>query len=331
MLNTRVSGSSVNGTSNARYTHAAINTDGTRVYGMILFPDGVTIASDEATYWGTINGNSNWGTQCTSAQWTALAAKGCVFLPAAGQRYESTVEGVKKGYNCGYYRSSSPYTENVVNAYGEYFYTNYQYTSSLNRYAGCSVRLVKDVTYDITANLASEAYWATFYSNAGNYQAPEGTQVFTVNLEGTGITMNEVTDRIAKSGEGVVMKKTTAGNFTMTLSETAPAGDFSDNSLTGTMTSITNPGNAYVLGGTNGAGFYKLRASGTIGANKAYLTGPAMAREFFLFEETTSVSEELRVKSEEYAGAVFDLQGRRVEHPTKKDLYIVNGKKIVIK
>ena len=29
--------------------------------------------------------------------------------------------------------------------------------------------------------------------------------------------------------------------------------------------------------------------------------------------------------------AVYDLQGRRVMEPTKKGLYIVNGKKVVIK
>ena len=53
--------------------------------------------------------------------------------------------------------------------------------------------------------------------------------------------------------------------------------------------------------------------------------------EFIDEDGTTSVSEELRVKSEEDATApVYDLQGRRVENP-KKGLYIVNGKKVVIK
>ena len=118
----------------------------------------------------------------------------------------------------------------------------------------------------------------------------------------------------------------------MAETESTATGDFSANSLTGTTTSITNPGNAYVLNykAATGVGFYKLKASGTIGANKAFLTYPASAREFFLFDETTSISEELRVKSEEFASAVvFDLQGRRVQNPTK-GLYIVNGKKVFI-
>lgn len=184
------------------------------------------------------------------------------------------------------------------------------------------------ISYDVTANLANGAYWATFYSNVGNYQAPVGTQVFAVTLTGTAIEMTEIEDRIVKSGEGVVLKKTTTGSFTMTKTATTPAGDFSGNDLTGTMTSITNPGNAYVLNGKNGAGFYKLSDGGTIGANKAYLTYSAGAREFFLFDEATGI-EMPTVEDVNADALVYDLQGRRVVNPTK-GLYIVNGKKVFI-
>ena len=184
-------------------------------------------------------------------------------------------------------------------------------------------------TYAITANLADDAYWSTFYTEFGNYQAPEGTQVFAVNLTGTALTLTEISDRIVKSGEGVVLKNATTGSITMTLTETVPAGDFSNNSLQGTMTSITNPGNAYVLNkGTNGVGFYKLASGGTIAANKAYLQTTSNAREFFGFGETTGIKAiengQLTIDNE-----VYDLQGRRVVNPTK-GLYIVNGKKVFI-
>ena len=80
-------GATVGATANARYTAATINTDMSGgVNGMIMFPDGVTFATDEATTWGTINANSDWTTKCTAAQWTALETKGCVFMPAAGYR-----------------------------------------------------------------------------------------------------------------------------------------------------------------------------------------------------------------------------------------------------
>ena len=180
---------------------------------------------------------------------------------------------------------------------------------------------------------ATDEYWATFYSDASNYQAPSGTQVFMVKLDGTTITMTEVSGGIVMSGQGVVLKNATGSSITMTPTTSDASGDWTgNNSLKGTMTSITNPGNAYVLNkGAGGVGFYRLSDTGTIGANKAYLVYSAGAREFFGFGETTGVNEELRMKNEESATApVYDLQGRRVSQPTK-GLYIVNGKKVVIK
>ena len=142
--------------------------------------------------------------------------------------------------------------------------------------------------------------------------------------------MTEIPNRIALSGKGVVLKNTTTGSITMTKTETAPNVDYSGSSLTGTMTSITNPGNAYVLNnGTQGVGFYKLSSGGTIGANKAYLTyAGALAREFFLFDEATGI-EMPTVEDVNADAVVYDLQGRRVQNPTK-GLYIVNGKKVFI-
>ena len=190
----------------------------------------------------------------------------------------------------------------------------------------------------VTANLANGAYWSTFYSNAFNHQAPEGTQMFAVKLEGTTITMTEIGDRIVKSGEGVVLKQATESadattTIIMTLTDATPNGDFRTNSLKGSMTEITTTGanNYYVLSnGSAGVGFYKLSENGTIGANKAYLTysGP-LARGFFGLDETTGVNEVMGKKEDE-RGEYYDLQGRRVAQPTK-GLYIVNGKKVFIK
>lgn len=184
---------------------------------------------------------------------------------------------------------------------------------------------------NVTANEgATGEYWATFFSNAGNYQASAGTQVFKVSLSGTDITMTEITDRIVKSGQGVVLKNSSA-SITMTPTTSESSDDYSGNSLIGTMTSITDPGNAYVLNkGSKGVGFYKLSGSGTIDANKAYLTYSASARDFFGFDETTGISEKVIVNSEKFDGEWYDLGGRRIAQPTK-GIYIINGKKIVIK
>jgi len=142
----RESGSTVNGTSNARWAHATINSDnGTGgVNGIILFPDGVTIATGEATSWGNINVSSTWAacTKCTIVQWIAFAARGCVFLPAAGNRDGPTVFDVNNTE--GYYWSSTT-------SYSLYVYSlsfssdNLTSMNNNQRFLGFSVRLVRDV------------------------------------------------------------------------------------------------------------------------------------------------------------------------------------------
>ena len=143
----RESGATVNGTSNARHVYATINTDATEVNGMILFPDGVTISSSEATSWGSINGAGAFAdaTKCTSAQWNALATKGCVFLPTAGLR-ESGASVPSFQLEKGYYWSSSSSSTYGDRALDFKFGNNATVTSDfLSRYYGASVRLVHDV------------------------------------------------------------------------------------------------------------------------------------------------------------------------------------------
>lgn len=141
VFNTRTTGGTVFGTAQARYAHATINTGETSVNGMILFPDGVDITAAEVTTAGTVNATSAWATKCTTAQWSALAAKGCVFLPAAGGRNGTTVIGAG---SYGNYWSSSPngtdYAYYVSFGSGSLYPADYYY-----RYVGRSVRLVRQV------------------------------------------------------------------------------------------------------------------------------------------------------------------------------------------
>ena len=187
----------------------------------------------------------------------------------------------------------------------------------------------------VTAYQANGAYWATFYTTEGNYKAPEETTVYTITLNGTKLTMNKIDDGIVKSGNGVVLKNTTTGSLTMTKTEETATGNFEGNSLNGTMERKNKEdlgtGTIYVLfyQESAGVGFYKLADDGYLDANKAYLQTAASSREYFLFDETTAISAPL-VNSEEVNSEVYDLQGRRVNTPTK-GMYIVNGRKVVVK
>ena len=65
----------------------------------------------------------------------------------------------------------------------------------------------------------------------------------------------------------------------------------------------------------------------------AEIPAQAGTRLFIVSEdEATSINEELRVKNEESAGAVFDLSGRKVANgKLPNGVYIINGRKVVIK
>ena len=185
---------------------------------------------------------------------------------------------------------------------------------------------VADATVNVTANEgATGEYWATYYNATQGFTADANTTVFKAALTGNQLTMTEVANREIPAGKAVILKSTAA---TITLTPATTTATLEGNQLVGTATAITNPGNAYVLSkGAKGVGFYKLTSGGTIGANKAYLTYSAGAREFFLFDETTGIisvnGSGLMVNGSD---GCYDLQGRRVQNPVK-GLYIVNGKK----
>lgn len=87
----------------------------------------------------------------------------------------------------------------------------------------------------------------------------------------------------------------------------------------------------------NPIGFYKLNNTvTTIPGNKAFLVltnAEAQAKGFVLeFEDggTTGIETIESSKNSTEDGVYYDLQGRRVENPTR-GVYIVNGKKVVIK
>ena len=96
--------STVNGTPNARFTQATINTDAAPVKGLIIFPDDYEGGTPAGVTWDAINtGATQYATACTSAGWLALENAGCVFLPAADDRWGNYV-----GYlNWGYYWTST--------------------------------------------------------------------------------------------------------------------------------------------------------------------------------------------------------------------------------
>ena len=185
----------------------------------------------------------------------------------------------------------------------------------------------------LTANAGDNEgeYWATYYNDLAECKVGENTKVFKIALNGTSLTMTMIDDGIINRGEGVVLKSTSA-SIPLYYSATGSATSYDDNSLLGTMTSINNPGNAFVLSkGNTGVGFYKLGDAVTIGAHKAYLKyDGSMAPVFLGFGDVTGI-ETMSDASSKTPAVWYDLNGRKLyDKPTAKGIYILNGKKIVI-
>lgn len=197
----------------------------------------------------------------------------------------------------------------------------------------------------------TEAGYATFYtSNA--YTMPEGVTGYTVTgNEGNSLIMNE-----AYAAGSVVPAKTAlvikgeAGKYTYlatTSEEATPANNKLHGSDTTEMTHVegtdvkyyklsydTNGNNlGFYWGSENGAAFQNT-------AHKAYLalegTSLLSQKRGFTFAELTqgvTTGIDNAVSTEEDKTIVFDLNGRRVNslHNAAKGVYIVNGKKTLVK
>ena len=149
LLNTRTTGVTIGGVSNASWTLARILTDGSgtagidnNILGLIIFPDNYTGGTPAGVTWANINSASGFNTTCTTIGWEELEEAGCVFLPCSGNRRGPSLQyfdNVNGGFQ-GYYWTST--AVDAGQAYSLQFSSDNCAVSNGERYDGCSVRLV---------------------------------------------------------------------------------------------------------------------------------------------------------------------------------------------
>ena len=168
--------------------------------------------------------------------------------------------------------------------------------------------------------------WASYSSNKDvNLGTVSG---YKAKISGTSVVLSPVTQ--VPANNAVLIEG--AGKHTFEVIPSASA--IAENDLKVSDGSVTSDASysVYTLANlTKGVGFYKVKAGVTVPAGKAYLKVSAPAAPEFLgfeFGDPTSISE-LNVKSQA-EGEYYNLAGQRVAQPTK-GLYIVNGKKYIVK
>ena len=176
----------------------------------------------------------------------------------------------------------------------------------------------------------------TFYNENYNFQADANTQVFKAALSDTKVSLTELTTDKIVNKDNAVLLKSTASPIVMTLTSTNSENVFTGNALSGVSDPAgkTDDGYMYVLNytATNGVGFYKLATGRKLGVGKAYLSysGGGASNFFGLDDDGTTGIDNGQWTIDNSDKVFYDLNGRRVMNPTK-GIYIVNGKKVLLK
>ena len=191
---------------------------------------------------------------------------------------------------------------------------------------------IATASVDITSVL-----YATYY-NSIPVQLPANVEAATVDGETSGtLTLNwrYATGDVIPGGTAVLLKAITADSYDLTYVANDPTTAPTGNLLHGSDVATTTTGGTkyYALqDGANSIGFYWMTDDGAAfesGAHKAWLALPAGGARFFtLDDETTSIESNLHETSTD--GRYYNLNGQRIMQPSK-GLYIVNGKKVVVK
>lgn len=180
-------------------------------------------------------------------------------------------------------------------------------------------RMVAATSFDVTIG---ETGWRTLVS-AKNVSLPTGVKAYIVTESGTAAKLVEVASIKANNP---YLLNGPEGSCKLTIIDTPeePTGN-----LLAISDESTGSGVFVLANKNNGVGFYKW-TGGSIGAGRVYLPDVATARDFvgFVFaDETTGINVVKQIKENR---AIYNLRGMRVTTPTK-GLYIIGGKKVVIK
>ena len=176
----------------------------------------------------------------------------------------------------------------------------------------------------LTADVSS-AGWATY---APEYAVEFGEdEAFIIKVANdTETKLTEVSS--VPAGTPVLLKG--AGEHTMNV-VTSSSTSVSGNCLKVSDGTVTNDDNVYVLANGNyGVGFY-LWIGNAIPKGKIYMEPNALSRRAFysLDGEATGVAA-IETRNESVKNEVYNFNGQRIAKPSK-GLYIVNGKKVIIK
>lgn len=175
---------------------------------------------------------------------------------------------------------------------------------------------------------------ATYVSDKALDYTGLDVKAYKAKVNGTKISFTEVTT--VPAGEGVLLQMDGGGTFEVPVATGVSTWADEDNDfIRGTGENVpTDAGNGlqnYILNNVDGeVGFYRANNQ-KVATNRAYLQSTAETARIAIVIEDSGIA--TAIEAAEIFGqatGIYDLQGRRVEKPAK-GLYIMNGKKVIIK
>ena len=178
----------------------------------------------------------------------------------------------------------------------------------------------------------------TYYKDEPLYVEDEAAELYTIeSVNGDQAVLSDRSDAMPSNTPMLVYNKSNETKVILLIPCAEPdmaitvAPEF-QGTLTGTTIAASTEGQTnYAL---NGKAFVFVKNDLAIGANKAWLsinTGEPSARITLVFDDATGVKEVKEV-IEVNDGSWYDLNGRKLQGmPTKKGVYLFNGRKVVVK
>ncbi len=189
----------------------------------------------------------------------------------------------------------------------------------------------------ISLNESNGKHYATYYLPFAA-KAPEGVKAYAGTVNNGSVKLTEYANGVIPANKGVLLVSDNATSATFTLANDDDVTTI-DNDLKGVndateLTSVENSEQVRIFSTKDGVvGFYKPNSTITsLAANKAYVMAPAKEGALALnFDGNVtginSVSDNAAMPNNV---EIYDLAGRRVSHAVK-GVYVVNGKKIIVK
>ncbi len=202
------------------------------------------------------------------------------------------------------------------------------------------LQLVKAPEVTVNMNVKANKY-GTFIAPF-DVTIPSGIKAYTVeNISGSVLGLTEVVTTIP-ANTPVILENTTEEvyNQDFTGASLAVEDSYTANYLTGVYTASTiaasdGSNTRYVLQTQGGVqAFYKVDAAFTATANRCYLTVPVASNSvkafFFGFDDADAIRSIDNGQMTMENAEIFNLAGQRV-NKAQKGIYIVNGKKVLVK